>query len=181
VNKRKSSLDGGESGGGGSGGGVDPSKKAKATPAPTGTAATDAGVSSNVAGSSESATTASAKKKPVDTSSHKRHHHMTTERAAKMDALLEELKADATAASTNMKHRRNDGSESPLHMHDDGFVPNKKGSFVTGAEEEYTTTNIFVGNLDPTVSEEMLTDLFRQFGEIAVLPCIPLATFGFLP
>lgn len=99
----------------------------------------------------------------ADTSSNKRHFHMSSERAAKMDALLKELEHDAsletaeasTAASTVI---------SSDHFYNDGFVPNKKGSFVE-AGEEHSTTNIFVGNLDPSVTEEMLTDLFRQFGE----------------
>ena len=93
----------------------------------------------------------------TDTSSNKRHHHMSTERAAKLDALLQELKADASSVSTVP----NVSSSSYVN---DGFVPIKKGSFVE-AGEELNTTNIFVGNLDPSVTEEMLTDLFRQFGE----------------
>jgi U2-associated protein SR140 len=30
----------------------------------------------------------------------------------------------------------------------------------------HSTTSIFIGNLDPSVTEEMLTDLFRQFGDL---------------
>jgi len=100
------------------------------------------------------------------TSSHKRHHHMSTERTAKLDALLQELQADATHIQKTPAR-----PSSPEDFYD-GFVPNKKGSFVTGSEEASTTTNIFVGNLDPSVTEEMLTDLFRQFGEIFE-PSIP--------
>ncbi len=45
-----------------------------------------------------------------------------------------------------------------------GYAPQKKGSYVEPGME-HLTTNIFVGNLDPTTTEEELTDAFRQFGE----------------
>jgi U2-associated protein SR140 len=38
------------------------------------------------------------------------------------------------------------------------------GSFVQPGEE-HLTTNIFAGNLAPSITEEQMTDLFRQFGE----------------
>lgn len=43
--------------------------------------------------------------------------------------------------------------------------PNKLGSYVEPGQE-HLTTNIFVGNLDPCTTEEELTDVFREFGEI---------------
>lgn len=82
------------------------------------------------------------------TSSMKRHHKPSDLRKAKMDALLQELEAEKKRA--------------PLKP--DRFVPEKKGSFVDPAES-HLTTNIFVGNLDPSIGEEELTDLFLQFGE----------------
>lgn len=39
------------------------------------------------------------------------------------------------------------------------------GSYVEPGQE-HLTTNIFVGNLDPCTTEEELTDVFREFGEI---------------
>jgi hypothetical protein len=73
--------------------------------------------------------------KPI-TSSMKRHHKMNDDRKAKMDALLQELEAE--------KHKV---SKDPYR-----FVPEKKGSFVDAAEE-HVTTNIFVGNLAPSITE----------------------------
>ena len=85
----------------------------------------------------------------VDTSSNKRHHHITSERQAKMDALLQELEESQTTISTISTNRP---------------PPDKRGSFVEPGEE-HLTTNVFVGNLAPSVTEEQLTEAFRQFGE----------------
>lgn len=91
---------------------------------------------------------------PPTTSSNKRHHGAVSEtRKAKMDALLLELEAEKVRkAKEPMRSRRE-------------FRPEKKGSFVEPGEE-HLTTNIFVGNLSPSITEEQLTDLFRQFGTI---------------
>lgn len=85
-----------------------------------------------------------------NTSSMKRHHGMSDSRKAKMDALLQELQEDDYTGRA--RHRQ-------------AFVPDKKGSFVQPGEE-HLTTNIFVGNLAPSITEEQMTDLFRQFGEV---------------
>jgi len=84
-----------------------------------------------------------------------------------MDALLQELQDDAT-----VKKKAGASAGVPGHYgpgggggSGSGFVPQKKGSFVEEGEE-HLTTNIFVGNLAPSVTEEQLTDLFRQIGEI---------------
>mmetsp|Transcript_90224 Transcript_90224/g.260137 ORF Transcript_90224/g.260137 Transcript_90224/m.260137 type:complete len:161 (+) Transcript_90224:49-531(+) len=82
------------------------------------------------------------------TSSMKRHHKPNDDRKAKMDALLQELEAEKLKV-TKEPYR---------------FVPDKKGSFVDPSEE-HLTTNIFVGNLAPSITEEDLTELFLQFGE----------------
>jgi len=84
-----------------------------------------------------------------ETSSNKRHHFHSNARAAKMDALLQELK-ETSANPTPL-------SERP--------PPEKMGSFVMPGEEQFTT-NIFVGNLAPITTEEELTDVFRQFGDL---------------
>lgn len=85
------------------------------------------------------------------TSSMKRHHKPNDDRKAKMEALLQELEAEKQKVERGGKdtHR---------------FVPEKKGSFVDPSEE-HLTTNIFVGNLAPSITEEDLTELFLQFGE----------------
>lgn len=81
------------------------------------------------------------------TSSTKRHHGiMTDKRKEKMDSLLEELEAEKRRATTEPQ--------------DDP----RKGSFVD-PREEHITTNIFVGNLAPTITEEDFAGVFRQFGE----------------
>ena len=72
------------------------------------------------------------------TSSMKRHHKPSDARKAKMDALLQELEAEKDQIP---KKRRT-------------FVPEKKGSFVTPGEE-HLTTNLFVGNLSPSITEEV--------------------------
>jgi hypothetical protein len=107
---------------------------------------------------------APAKKKPPPkkqtlpislTSSMKRHHKPSDQRKAKMDALLQELEAEK--------------SHGPRESH--RSAPDKKGSFVETAEE-HSTTNIFVGNLAPSITEEALTELFLQFGENSSELCI---------
>jgi hypothetical protein len=70
------------------------------------------------------------------TSSMKRHHKPNDDRKAKMDALLQELEAEKQKVSKELYR----------------FVPDKKGSFVDPSEE-HLTTNIFVGNLAPSISE----------------------------
>lgn len=84
-----------------------------------------------------------------NTSSMKRHHGSSDSRKAKMEALLQELEAEKASAV--------------IHP----FVPEKKGSFVQPGQE-HLTTNIFVGNLAPSITEEQMTELFRQFGEHSV-------------
>lgn len=107
---------------------------------------------------------APAKKKPSPTkqtlpisltSSMKRHHKPSDLRKAKMDALLQELEAEK--------------SHGPRESH--RSAPDKKGSFVETAEE-HSTTNIFVGNLAPSITEEALTELFLQFGENSLKLCM---------
>ncbi|OEU18643.1 hypothetical protein FRACYDRAFT_183475, partial [Fragilariopsis cylindrus CCMP1102] len=66
-----------------------------------------------------------------------------------MDALIEELEAEKNQIP-NKSNR---------------FVPEKKGSFVEPGQE-YLTTNLFVGNLAPSLTEEDLSNLFSQFGEL---------------
>jgi hypothetical protein len=73
--------------------------------------------------------------KPI-TSSMKRHHKPNDDRKAKMDALLQELEAEKQKVATEPSR----------------FVPEKKGSFVHPSEE-HLTTNIFVGNLAPSITE----------------------------
>ena len=65
-----------------------------------------------------------------------------------MDALLQELEAEKDQIPKKRKQ----------------FVPEKKGSFVAPGEE-HLTTNLFVGNLAPSIAEEDLSNLFSQFGE----------------
>jgi len=70
------------------------------------------------------------------TSSMKRHHKTNDSRKAKMDALLQELEVAKDRAATKPNR----------YLHD------KKGSHVD-PEDEHTTTNIFVSNLDPSITE----------------------------
>jgi len=85
----------------------------------------------------------------IETSSKKRHHHQSSQRAANMDAVLQELKETPVSENADRKHKLSD----------------KMGSYCLPGEED-STTNIFVGaNLSPLTTEEQLTDIFRQFGE----------------
>jgi hypothetical protein len=84
------------------------------------------------------------------TSSMKRHHKPNDKRKAKMDALILELEIEKG------KQKNRDPSR---------FVPVKKGSFVEPGEENLTS-NLFVGNLAPSITEEDLSNLFSQFGEL---------------
>lgn len=90
-------------------------------------------------------------KAPV-TSSMKRHHGaISSSRKAKMDALLQELNAE--------KINVNQKPPSSQRV---------SGSFVQPGEENITT-NLFVGNLAPHLTEEQVYDVFVQFGEIQYL------------
>jgi hypothetical protein len=85
--------------------------------------------------------TESSLKLPVTlTSSMKRHHKTSDTRKAKMDALLLELAAEQKKLPAGDSSRYNK------------FVPEKKGSFIDPGEE-HLTTNIFVGNLAPSITE----------------------------
>lgn len=88
------------------------------------------------------------------TSSMKRHHKPNDTRKAKMDALLEELEEEKKRFNS-VKNKSSDSQR---------FIPEKKGSFVD-PEEEHLTTNVFVGGLAPSITEEDLSGLFSQFGE----------------
>lgn len=116
-------------------------------------------MSSPVSNTVETGTSTTAKHKaslPIisKTSSMKRHHGSSDSRKAKMEAVLQQLEVD-TACSSNKRP----------------FVPEKMGSFVQPGEE-HLTTNIFVGNLAPSITEEQMTDLFRQFGEDIQHHCV---------
>jgi len=93
---------------------------------------------------------ANAKAAIIDTSSNKRHHHQSFHRTAKMDALLQELQ-ETRIPETSQQRKNN--------------VPDKIGSYCL-PDEEHSTTNIFVGNLSPLTTEEQLSDIFRQFGDL---------------
>jgi hypothetical protein len=87
---------------------------------------------------------------PSTTSSMKRHHGvMSDSRKAQMDALIQELKGEKT--STPRYNRE--------------FAPEKKGSYVEPGEEQYTT-NLFVGNIAPHLTEPQIVGLFERFGPL---------------
>mmetsp|Transcript_8563 Transcript_8563/g.16155 ORF Transcript_8563/g.16155 Transcript_8563/m.16155 type:complete len:629 (-) Transcript_8563:156-2042(-) len=94
-----------------------------------------------------------AKSANADTSSNKRHHHQSTQRKSKMDALLQELQETPISGQVSS---HNKPTKAP---------PEKTGSYCLPGEET-STTNIFVGNLSPLTTEEQLSDIFRQFGDL---------------
>lgn len=87
---------------------------------------------------------------PATTSSMKRHHIvMSDTRKAKMDAILQDLELETDHAV----------QKKPLSL----SAP--KGSFVQPGEE-HMTTNIFVANLCPSISENQMMETFSQFGPL---------------
>jgi RNA recognition motif-containing protein len=95
---------------------------------------------------------------PSVTSSMKRHHTaMTNSRKKQMDSLLQELEREKSFALNNTDTRSTTV-----------FVPNKRGSYVEPSEE-HLTTNLFVGNVAPTISEEAIAAVFSKFGELVSL------------
>jgi hypothetical protein len=104
----------------------------------------------------------------AQTSSTKRHHGEVSDvRKAKLDAILLELEADtskvASATPAHVHHRRG-GNTHQRNIADSEQYHRTGGSFVDPGDE-LITTNIFVGNLAPSITEEQMTELFRQFGE----------------
>mmetsp|Transcript_29173 Transcript_29173/g.61027 ORF Transcript_29173/g.61027 Transcript_29173/m.61027 type:complete len:203 (-) Transcript_29173:1475-2083(-) len=85
------------------------------------------------------------------TSSMKRHHkEMSDSRKAKMDSLLAELQSSTSTNTKSTAHNK-------ASRHTLG------GSHVEPGQE-HVTTNIFVGNLAPHMTEEELTRVFGKFG-----------------
>jgi hypothetical protein len=85
---------------------------------------------------------------PLPVSAPKRHYPAASAsdaRKQKLDALVKELSTQTSALPTG----RRDGSI--------------RGSFVQPGEE-HVTTNVFVGNLPPSITEEEVGQLFSQFG-----------------
>lgn len=95
----------------------------------------------------------------VTTSSMKRHHGALTDaRKAKMDALLVEL-AEESKPKAKQQQQHHSQRQQQQQV---------RGSFVQPGEE-HITTNLFVGNLAPSITEEQLSELFSQFGTPIVL------------
>ncbi|GKY94615.1 hypothetical protein MPSEU_000427000 [Mayamaea pseudoterrestris] len=90
---------------------------------------------------------------PIVAPINKRHHASTGSdaRKQKLDALVEELSSQTPATLT----RHQTGAK----------ISHSRGSFVQPGEE-HLTTNVFVGNLPPSVTEEEVGYLFGQFGEL---------------
>ena len=65
-----------------------------------------------------------------------------------MDALLQDI--------------QNNAKEDPGNAN--GFFSG--GSFCANVEEEQLTTNVYVGNVPPSVTEEELSELFAPFGSL---------------
>lgn len=115
----------------------------------------------------QESTTSNDKLPAGETSSNKRHHHLSAARKSKMDAMLYELQStqpiDLLAPdSADYDYGHIDDEAAFTYSYG---RPNKLGSYVEPGQE-HLTTNIFVGNLDPCTTEEELTDVFREFGEI---------------
>lgn len=89
--------------------------------------------------------------KTLSSTSRKRHYGAeTSQRKAKMEALLQELQHTSSTAPTKV---------TGTHL---------KGSYVQPGEE-HVTTNLFVGNLATNISEQDLGNIFGQFGEAQIV------------
>ena len=90
----------------------------------------------------------------------------SSKRAAKMDALLQELQETSSKPKDTSSSSSSQQQSYDADLHYSLYnrpLPEKMGSYVLPGEE-YVTTNIFVGNLSPLTTEEEVTDVFRQFG-----------------
>jgi RNA recognition motif-containing protein len=81
-----------------------------------------------------------------------------------MDALLQELEAEKNSKRSSSNNSQFNQYNNNNDQRGGQFVPEKKGSFVEPGEEKLTS-NLFVGNLAPSITEEDLSNLFSQFGE----------------
>ncbi|KAL7569685.1 hypothetical protein ACA910_008336 [Epithemia clementina (nom. ined.)] len=115
------------------------------------------------------------------TSSMKRHHkELSQGRKAKMDAVLQELQTEQQQEKDPPRHHHHkkikssvakllsssSSSSSSLAAVVSQLPPLRKGGSHVEPGEEHLTTNIFVGNLAPNLTEEALQQLFGQFGEL---------------
>mmetsp|Transcript_5763 Transcript_5763/g.10201 ORF Transcript_5763/g.10201 Transcript_5763/m.10201 type:complete len:201 (+) Transcript_5763:70-672(+) len=107
-----------------------------------------------------------------------RHHGTSDARKAKLDALLQELQETKHQEPSSYYGPGGSGNNSNSNSHSRPLE--KMGSYVEPGEE-HLTTNVFVGNLHPSNTEEELTDLFRQFGEtiLNIHNSIPSAYLGY--
>ena len=117
----------------------------------------------------------------AQTSSTKRHHgEVSDARKAKLDAILLELEADTSklasdTTATHNRNRRNNNNNSNTNnssnhtyhrsIDDSEQYHHRTGGSFVDPGDELITTNIFVGNLASSITEEQMTELFRQFGE----------------
>jgi RNA recognition motif-containing protein len=83
-----------------------------------------------------------------------------------MDDILRELQEQQQQQTQQeLSSTRRTGSGGDRHSHyREQHRSGGGGSYVDPGDED-STTNIFVGNLAPSITEEQMTDLFRQFGE----------------
>jgi len=77
---------------------------------------------------------------------------VSSSRKEKMDALLHDI--------------QNTKKDSFHNANENYFLSGGNGSFCANAEEEQLTTNVYVGNLPPSVTEEELSELFVPFGNL---------------
>lgn len=95
------------------------------------------------------------------TSHIKRHHyqnHPNSSRAAKMEAMIHQLEMDSQDVQR--------GNMSSSHHRDTVSKSSSQGSYCINVYEEQITTNIFVGNLSPLITEEDLHQIFSQYGTL---------------
>jgi U2-associated protein SR140 len=100
----------------------------------------------------------------ISSSSTKRHHYQNpnSSRAAKMEALIQQLEMD----SQDLRKVNHASAVAPSTSLRDAVKSTTKGSYCINAHEEQTTTNIFVGNLSPLITEEDLYQVFSQYGAL---------------
>jgi len=95
---------------------------------------------------------------------------VSSSRKEKMDALLHDIQTSKDEShiynNSNSNSNNNNNNNNYRDNNVNHFLGSGGGSFCADAEEEQLTTNIYVGNLPPIVTEEELSELFLPFGNL---------------
>ena len=77
------------------------------------------------------------------------------------------MKEKSKATSNNLKNKINNGITNQQNLNGQ---ENKSNGNVSSSME---STSLWIGNVDPNVSEEALTQMFAAFGSLSNVRCLP--------